>query len=360
MGSLSRPISPGKPGPSKVRADFSKRPASWVVRTPVAFLDARGNPLGHRRGWMLLILESYARSRAWCWVGNRELAEAFGASESTVQGLLRELEAEGLIKRVASPVGQPGRLGIILLRRADPDLPVADASTVADVERAMRDRGGRTRKLASAGPEKPSPERTQVSGGELRRSENEDESNDNEQPAVELTPIPPAPPVETRAGNEESSPPLNENEGNRIAGSGPLHPDTEAMVKRWLALGGTLAEQARRHLGSEARAARGGPRPLGSVLKPAPGRDTGNPDTLALLSRLRPGCDRGDVDRCVRRLCREFGDGHSQGFYTTTFSDVRSGVLPAEAVVNAYQRATGSGVRNRGAAFVAAVRGGSG
>jgi hypothetical protein len=111
--------------------------APWVVRVPAGFFDARISRLGHRKGWMILVLEAYCRSRCYCWAGNAELADTFGCSVSAIQGLLAELERDGRIRRVLSTSGRAGRTGIILLERGDPDLPVATAAEVPDVARDM-------------------------------------------------------------------------------------------------------------------------------------------------------------------------------------------------------------------------------
>jgi hypothetical protein len=82
-----------------------------------------------------------------------------------------------------------------------------------------------------------------------------------------------------------------------------------------------------------------------------------SPETIVLLEGLGPGCDPHQVDLCVRRLCRELdGDGRSQGYFVDKLNAVRRGEIPAEAIVHAYVRAGGPRLRNRGAAFVAAVK----
>lgn len=87
---------------------------------------------------MLLILDSYCRARCYCWVGNLELARAFGCSESTLLSLLKEMESEGLLHRAEKNTGRKGRLGIILLKRADADLPVATQEEIPELIRMMR------------------------------------------------------------------------------------------------------------------------------------------------------------------------------------------------------------------------------
>jgi len=108
----------------------------WVNRVPVDFLDARKNGgIGHRFGWMLLVLEGYCRARSYCWVGNAELADAFGCKRSALKALLTEMVDKELIHRqmTVEGRGRPDRVGIVLLKRANPDLPVAGPDNLGDV-----------------------------------------------------------------------------------------------------------------------------------------------------------------------------------------------------------------------------------
>jgi len=116
----------------------SDRP--WVNRVPTDFLDARKNPVGHRFGWTLLVLEGYCRSRCYCWVGNAELAAAVGCALRTLEDQLKGMEAAGIICRVHSDPSSRERIGIILLKRANPDLPISGpgADEIAEVTRLMR------------------------------------------------------------------------------------------------------------------------------------------------------------------------------------------------------------------------------
>jgi hypothetical protein len=157
------------------------------------------------------------------------------------------------------------------------------------------------------------------------------------------------------------------------------------MLSRWLQKGGSLAEQARRHIaglgvkpppppGAGPGAGLAGP--LGAVLRrmadpaaaetpaaaeppappPAPpgAGGGGNPTTLAALRSLRPGCDPGEVERCLRLLMLDFKRTDCQDFqggYAKVFSAVQSGTFPPDRVINAYEWAVGRAVRNPGAAF---------
>jgi hypothetical protein len=123
---------PGDASPAAGRAD----PGPWRVCVPVGVLDARttyrgrdGSPLGVRGRLMLLILDGYCRNRPYCWARNEELAAAYGCEVRAVQLILRELEGDGLIVRVAAGRGEPGRIGIVLRVRADPRRPAADSES---------------------------------------------------------------------------------------------------------------------------------------------------------------------------------------------------------------------------------------
>ena len=118
----------------------------WVIRTPPPSLDARhtfrrkrldpatgafvvtDEPISGREKLMLLHLESYCRDKSYCWVSNPELADAYGRKQSALHAILKEMEDDGLIWRERSEAGRgkTARVGIILLKRFDPGLPVAD------------------------------------------------------------------------------------------------------------------------------------------------------------------------------------------------------------------------------------------
>ena len=137
----------------------------WVVRIPETSIDARANPVGHRVGWMLVILEKFCRDRCYTWVGNAVLAAAYGCSENALLVLLKEMESGDAPFIVRVPTergrpGRPGRVGIILLRRLNPDLPIAEPADVRDVIRLMQatkrkhqDRARGQLPLALTGPE---------------------------------------------------------------------------------------------------------------------------------------------------------------------------------------------------------------
>jgi hypothetical protein len=168
----------------------------------------------------------------------------------------------------------------------------------------------------------------------------------------------------------------------------PISPSGKATIDRFLKQGGPLAEWAKRSMArigvKDPNATRtvsvGIGKAVGKVIglaDPKPvermsrgelklrsalvigGPGGGDPDTILVLSRLGPGCDPGIVDAGVRRLCREFKRTDCQDFeaaYAQVLNEVRMGALATEAVVHAYRRASGPKVRNRGAAFAAALQ----
>jgi DNA-binding Lrp family transcriptional regulator len=160
--------------------------APWVIRTPLDSLDARTmtvrdpdgrtRPLSVRERLMLLILDGHCRNRSYCWVGNAELAAAYGCEERTLQEILKEMEDDGLLKRVLTDRGRRGRVGIVLRRRADPDLPVADTdrllalaiASLKDQREAAQEQRRGARKTAPSARGKPRPPSTRKTAPELR------------------------------------------------------------------------------------------------------------------------------------------------------------------------------------------------
>jgi hypothetical protein len=346
---------------------------------------------------LALALLSYARDRDRCHPSNAGLAAYVGCSTATVKRALAELEAAG---RIRASYGRPsadnptGRV-IALVWREDPaTLPEyrpRSAPRVAD-ERPPRLKGEpwrrsvavENRETPPVGPpehadrQHAAPGGRPVSGPESSQSLAQRSFHGNR--------------PEGRGANEGSAPPVQRQRpgGER---SDPLAED--ALVKKLLALGGPAAQQARRamarrqgDLGSKApseppgvpqersgagegpsagtfavalsRLAGGGPAQASGTSGSNVGEtviwDPPAGDPAAMLGRLGPGCDRSAVELAVRTLVRELADPHSQAFYAQVLGDVRAGRLAVEAVAEAYRRAKGRGVRNRGAAFTAAVR----
>ena len=130
-----------KAGPGTVRPRTPTRdqtPGPWVLRKPLAAIDARQQDIPNHFRRMLDILEWCWRTKCYCWTSNEELAEAYGCQRRNVQKLLKAMEADGYLRRVEKTTGRPGRVGIIALRRYDPDLPVADPGELDQVEALLR------------------------------------------------------------------------------------------------------------------------------------------------------------------------------------------------------------------------------
>jgi hypothetical protein len=157
-----------------------------VIRTPLDSLDARTmtvrdpdgrtRPLSVRQRLMLLLLDGHCRNRCYCWVGNAELAAAYGCEERTLQEILKEMEDDGLLVRVLTVRGRRGRVGIVLRRRADPGLPVADTdgllalaiASLKDQREAAQEQRRGARKTAPTARGKPRPPSTRKTAPELR------------------------------------------------------------------------------------------------------------------------------------------------------------------------------------------------
>jgi hypothetical protein len=127
-------------------------PRRWFNFIPASSVDARtthrkpdGEPITVRERYMLLLLEGYCRTKCYTWVSNRELAAAYGCSERTLQQLLEAMEADNLIRRVLDDRGTEDRrevwrrTGIVLLKRLNDDLPVAEPGEVPDIATRMED-----------------------------------------------------------------------------------------------------------------------------------------------------------------------------------------------------------------------------
>jgi hypothetical protein len=94
---------------------------------------------------MIQILDGIARSSNYLWPSNAYLVSLTKKCSRSIQLALDELERAGWITRVFTPEakgsGRPRRLGIILLKRTDPEFPVADTEAkIAAAESAIRDR----------------------------------------------------------------------------------------------------------------------------------------------------------------------------------------------------------------------------
>ena len=215
MRSIDRPAPAVQDSPIGVRPRPLPARAPWVIRTPLDSLDARAmtvrdpdgrtRPLSVRVRLMLLILDGHCRNRSYCWVGNAELAAAYGCEERTLQEILKEMEDDGLLRRVLTDRGRRGRVGIVLRRRADPELPVAGTdpllalaiASLKDQREAAQEQRRGEQKTAPSARGKPRPPSTRKTAPELRSlSWNEDGSEkdgprtDSESPDLRLRPEP--------------------------------------------------------------------------------------------------------------------------------------------------------------------------
>jgi hypothetical protein len=120
------PHFPGKADASENGGAAPPHKPGWTVRLPAA-LDITAIPPNYLK--MLLVLERACRDRSYCWNTNASLAALYGAENSGgFRRLLADMRRDGYIAMV--PVNPDrsgdGRVGIFLLKRLDPDLPVED------------------------------------------------------------------------------------------------------------------------------------------------------------------------------------------------------------------------------------------
>lgn len=394
---------PGRPG------------ASWVNRVPIDFLDARNNGgLGHRVGWMLLVLEGYCRARPFCWVGNAELAHAYGCDTGSLKRLLRQMEADGLIHRIPTAEGRPGRLGIVLLVRANPDLPVADRAGLPElIARMGRDRGAETppaggRKGApSRGAETPPRITTLIpKNDEIEEPTLTFAHAGGGDPTPEVCPPTIPPPVVAAPGGPVEPPAPREAPGtDPTDGEGvPGRPGAQGPPP---AVPGAGTDQTREQLEAaiaevEGRIVRRAPRPAEAMDRirlrnlrdlrdgtwkadplagvtpaktprleawaaavgppaacPVPSRGSSPPvETSELIRR----CGRRDggpeaVEAAARRVAERLGDGHSLAWYRRAFARVQSGEVPVSRALSAWKAASGGTARVPGSVFTAFLKG---
>jgi hypothetical protein len=156
-----------------------------VIRTPQPFLSFANNPYSPRVRLMLLILDGHCRDKPYLWFSNAALAEEFGCSLSNLKEILREMEGLGLIHRVIDGQGKTSRVGIVLRRRVDPDLPAAE--TEAELAEAIarltarrtpgRADPARGRKTAPTRGRKTAPTRGRKTAPELRSSSSREDAS---------------------------------------------------------------------------------------------------------------------------------------------------------------------------------------
>jgi hypothetical protein len=136
MQSTTRPLA-GQASPFVSRAETPPPPRSkpWHGRIPVGWHRTCG--LTRRQACGLLVIEETCRDKCYSWHRNKKLCELLGIGERALAYLLRDLERLGWIYCVPKTTGRPGRLAIVLLRRADMDLPVAMIEDVPGIVEAI-------------------------------------------------------------------------------------------------------------------------------------------------------------------------------------------------------------------------------
>lgn len=111
----------GQTGKPKPEGD-----GSWVVRVSDSFTDHRATPLSDKAFRVLMVMERYARAKAFCSMGNGSLARRTGKKDRAIQGIVAELIRSGWICRVTAGGKKGLRIGFVMLRRVNPAYPAAD------------------------------------------------------------------------------------------------------------------------------------------------------------------------------------------------------------------------------------------
>jgi hypothetical protein len=111
----------------------TKSQGEWAVWTPLSHIV---EPMSDRAWRLLALLEGAARKRAFCFLSNATISRRLRKDPRTIQAILDEMEKTSWIERVFTVSGRPERAGIILLRRADPNLPVANTPERLEMARA--------------------------------------------------------------------------------------------------------------------------------------------------------------------------------------------------------------------------------
>jgi hypothetical protein len=210
--------------------ETNKRPG-WICRIPGDSFDARkgempktktGRPSSAAfRLWV--ILDAKCTGKTYCRVGNELLRKTLGlGSVQAVKKLLTILEEQGFIHRVKRDTRKIGRVGIILRKRPNPDMPAAssDDELAAAIE-ALGERVERSGRPLFQGLTEPLPGATKVASSEegivvVKKDETKKEP-----------PQPTGPPQEPAGGSVGSSSSNFLNDNDRIE-SGPEPEGTEA------------------------------------------------------------------------------------------------------------------------------------
>jgi hypothetical protein len=124
----------------KPPAQGERSSSGWTNFIPTSFIGDTSIKWALKA--LILVLETMARDRAWCFVRKAQLAEQLGCSMHTLDARLAEAVERGLIRRDT----RGSDLIIVLLKRAADHLPVATNETFDQIVSdawASRKRGGR-------------------------------------------------------------------------------------------------------------------------------------------------------------------------------------------------------------------------
>jgi predicted transcriptional regulator len=113
-----------------------RQPPGWFTMvTEEEFMGDTVASLSDRCFRLMVALEIYSRNKPYCWASNARMAKAIRRDPRNVRSILAELERDGWIAREQDP-GPDNRVGIILRKRIDPAMPVADSATEIALARA--------------------------------------------------------------------------------------------------------------------------------------------------------------------------------------------------------------------------------
>jgi len=162
----------------------ARRSASWLVRCSPGFLSYQDTPLSDEAKVLFLILDSFARTEPYCFPGNARLTMMAGKKTRAVQLVLTQLEQAGWIRRVFFDGKKIDRMGVILLRRADPSMPAAASdeeitAATSELRRSLDERIGaqniapsRAQYFAGYWAQKNAPELSSAARKQQRKEEN--------------------------------------------------------------------------------------------------------------------------------------------------------------------------------------------